>query len=108
MGAAIAGGKLGWEMIGIRNGFEGLLHPERYPDGGLVTLSPELIENLDPATEGSLGQAPREDPFHAADANGGEVDLSDDILKTLKGKDIDALVSIVGGQRAGYSPQAPL
>ena len=64
MGAAIAGGKLGWEMVGIRDGFEGLLHPDRYPDGGLVTLSPELIENLDPATGGILGQAPRVDPFH--------------------------------------------
>ncbi len=45
MGAAITGGKLGWEMVGILNGFEGLLHPERYSNGGLVTLSPELIEN---------------------------------------------------------------
>ena len=53
MGAAMAGGKLGWEMVGIRDGFEGLLHPDRYPDGGLVTLSPELVENLDPATGGS-------------------------------------------------------
>ena len=41
MGAALAGGKLGWEMVGIRDGFEGLLHPERYADGGIVALSPE-------------------------------------------------------------------
>jgi len=98
MGAAIAGGKLGWEMIGIRDGFEGLLHPERYPNGGLVTLSPELIENLDPATGGILGQAPRVDPFHVISGNEGEADLSDKILKRLKEEDIDALISIVGGQ----------
>ena len=102
MGAAIAGGKLGWEMIGIRNGFEGLLHPDRYPNGGLLTLSPELIENLDPATGGILGQAPRMDPFHATlDSKGGkpkEVDLSEEILNRLKEEDIDALISIVGGQ----------
>jgi len=36
MGAALAGGKLGWELVGIRDGFEGLLHPDRYPNGGLV------------------------------------------------------------------------
>ena len=41
MGAALAAGKLGWEMVGIRDGFDGLLHPERYPDGGLVPLSPQ-------------------------------------------------------------------
>ena len=102
MGAAIAGGKLGWEMIGIRDGFEGLLHPERYPDGGLLTLSPELIENLDPATGGILGQAPRVDPFHVRtvkeDKTMEEVDLSDEILKRLKVEDIDALISIVGDQ----------
>ena len=102
MGAAIAGGKLGWEMIGIRDGFEGLLHPDRYPDGGLITLSPELIENLDPATGGILGQAPRVDPFYVRtakeDKTMGEVDLSDELLKRLKAEDLDALISIVGGQ----------
>jgi ATP-dependent phosphofructokinase / diphosphate-dependent phosphofructokinase len=101
MGAAIAGGKLGWEMIGIRDGFEGLLFPERYPNGGLINLSPEIIENLDPATGGILGQAPRIDPFHASSVQGGEVDLSDQILKRLKEEDIDALISIVGGQGLG-------
>jgi len=40
MGAALAAGKLGWEVVGIRDGFEGLLHPDHYPDGGLVTLNP--------------------------------------------------------------------
>jgi len=49
MGAALAAGKLGWELVGIRDGFDGLLHPERYPAGGLITLNPQLIENLDPA-----------------------------------------------------------
>jgi ATP-dependent phosphofructokinase / diphosphate-dependent phosphofructokinase len=101
MGAAIAGGKLGWEMIGICDGFEGLLHPQNYPKGGLIPLSPELIENLDPATGGILGQAPRVDPFHASSSAGGEIDLSDAILKRLKEEDIDALISIVGNQGLG-------
>ena len=101
MGAAIAGGKLGWEMLGIRDGFEGLLYPERYPNAGLITLSPELIENLDPATGGILGQAPRVDPFHTSSVDVGEIDLSDEILKRLKEEDIDALISIVGGQGLG-------
>jgi len=75
MGAAIAGGKLGWEMIGIRDGFAGLLFPENYPNGGVLALSPELIENLDPSTGGILGQSPRVDPFHAASESGKEVDI---------------------------------
>ena len=96
MGLALAGGKLGWEVIGIRDGFEGLLHPDRYSDGGTVALSPELVENLDPATAGVLGQAPREDPFHARTRDGKDVDLSDEMLEKLQAAGIDALVSAVG------------
>ena len=102
MGAAMAAGKLGWEMVGIRDGFDGVLHPERYPDGGLVTLSPQLIENLDPNAAGLLGQAPRVDPFHVRQVNDDEfveeVDLSDQLLKTLQAEDIDALIAVVGGR----------
>ena len=102
MGAALAAGRLGWEMIGIRDGFDGLLHPDRYPDGGLLTLSPELIENLDPAGSGVLGQSLRVDPFHVRqvteDGMVEEVDMSDQLLEKLKAENIDALISVVGGR----------
>jgi len=102
MGAAMAAGKMGWEMIGIRDGFDGLLHPERYPDGGMVTLSPQMIENLDPAAGGILGQSVRVDPFHVRTLNEDqmveELDLSDELLKRLKAERIDALISVVGGR----------
>jgi len=102
MGAAMAAGKLGWEMVGIRDGFDGVLHPERYPDGGLVTLSPQLIENLDPNAAGLLGQAPRVDPFHVRRVNDDEmveeVDMSDQLLKKLEAEGIDALIAVVGGR----------
>ena len=101
-GAAMAAGKMGWEMVGIRDGFEGVLHPERYPDGGLVTLSPQLIENLDPSAGGILGQSARIDPFHVRKVNEDdmveELDMSDELLKRLKTENIDALISVVGGQ----------
>jgi len=101
MGAALAAGKLGWEMVGIRDGFDGLLHPERYPDGGLVTLSPQLIETLDPNAAGLLGQAPRVDPFHVRQVNDDmveEVDMSDALLRKLQAENIDAVVAVVGGR----------
>ena len=34
MGAALSAGRLGWEMVGIKDGFDGLLHPDRFPDEG--------------------------------------------------------------------------
>jgi ATP-dependent phosphofructokinase / diphosphate-dependent phosphofructokinase len=101
-GAAMAAGRMGWEMVGIRDGFEGVLHPERYPDGGLVTLSPQLVENLDPSAGGILGQSARIDPFHVRQVNEDdmveELDMSDDLLKRLKTENIDGLISVVGGQ----------
>ena len=102
MGAAKAAGNLGWEMVGIRDGFDGLLYPERYPDGGLLTLDPKLIESLDPTAAGLLGQAPRVDPFHVRTVNEDEmveeVDLSDELLKKLQAEGIDALIAVVGGR----------
>jgi ATP-dependent phosphofructokinase / diphosphate-dependent phosphofructokinase len=102
LGAALAAGKLGWEIVGIRDGFDGLLHPERYPDGGLVALDPGLIANLDPNGAGILGQAPRVDPFHVRQVNDGdmveEVDMSDPLLKKLRAEDIDAVIAVVGGR----------
>ncbi|MBS1214723.1 MAG: 6-phosphofructokinase [Proteobacteria bacterium] len=102
MGAALAAGKLGWEIVGIRDGFDGLLHPERYPEGGLVSLSPQLVENLDPAGGGILGQSARVDPFHvrtiSEDGMVEELDLSEELLKRLQAENIDALISVVGGR----------
>jgi 6-phosphofructokinase 1 len=101
-GAALAAAELGWEMIGIRDGFEGLLHPERYPAGGLVTLSSQLVDSLDPGGASILGQSGRVDPFHVRTIDEEnmvqEVNMSDDLLKALKAERIDALISVVGGR----------
>jgi 6-phosphofructokinase 1 len=101
-GTALAAGQLGWEVVGIRDGFEGLLHPERYPEGGLLPLTPQLIENLDPSASSVLGQSSRVDPFHVRQINADEmveeVDQSDELLAKLKAEKIDALIAVVGGQ----------
>lgn len=100
-GASQAAGLMGWEIVGIRDGFEGLLHPDCYPDGGLVTLSPQIVAALDLSEGGTLGQSPRVDPFHDTSSNNGTVDHSDEILKRLKEENIDALISVVGNQGLG-------
>ena len=101
-GAAMAAGELGWELVGIRDGFEGVLHPARYPGGGLVALTPQLAESLDPGGSGILGQSGRVDPFHVRtideDDMVQEVDMSDELLRALKAERIDAVISVVGGR----------
>ena len=44
-GASLAAGKLGWELVGILDGFEGILHPEKYPNGGIIRNQSPGIES---------------------------------------------------------------
>jgi len=99
-GAALAARELGWEVVGIRDGFEGLLFRDSYPDGGLVALNHELVESMDSAAGSILGTAVHNDPFHvrSVDADGliQEVDSSDALLETLRAENVDAVISVVG------------
>jgi 6-phosphofructokinase len=101
-GVTLAAAELGWEVVGIRDGFAGLLQPGDYPDGGLLPLSPQLVESLDQAGSSVLGQSPWVDPFHTrqVDEDGmlEEVDRSDELLAALQEQGIDALVSVVSGR----------
>ena len=101
-GAALAANQLGWETVGIRDGFAGLMQSENYPDGGLVSLSPQLVDNLDASAGSVLGQSQRVDPFNVRQVDENEmieeVDQSDALLERLQEEKIDGLISVVGGQ----------
>jgi ATP-dependent phosphofructokinase / diphosphate-dependent phosphofructokinase len=98
-GAVLAAGELGWEVIGIRDGYEGLLFPERYPQGGLLKLTPQLMESLAGATGCVLGTASNTDPFHVRTVNTDnwveEVDRSVELLASVQHERIDAVISVV-------------
>ena len=100
-GAALAAGKLGWELVGILDGFEGVLHPEKYFNGGIIPIDPRVL-NMDPNTSSVLGQSARVDPFNVRIINQDEmveeVDMSDELLEKLKAENIDAVISIVGAR----------
>ena len=34
----------GWECYGVREGFNGVLFPERYPDGGMTRLNRDRVQ----------------------------------------------------------------
>jgi 6-phosphofructokinase 1 len=99
-GAAIAAQNAGLEIVGIRDGYDGLLVPDRYPDGGLLELVPRSLDAA--GSRGSvLGTAARQDPFRVrtvtADGAVEEVDRSDDLLGRLAQCGIEAMISVVGG-----------
>src|SRR5688572_21171469 len=82
-GTVLAASELGWEVFGIQDGYDGLLFSDRYPDNGLVRLTPNELREL-VGTDGCiLGTAPRSDPFRVrtiVDSQVEELDRSDDIF----------------------------
>ncbi len=99
-GTVLAAHELGWEVVGIRDGFDGLLAPERYADGGLLTLTPQLVENLSAGGGAILGNATRTDPFRVRQVNAEnqveEVDRSGQLIAKIAAEKIDAVISVVG------------
>ena len=98
-GAARAAHELGWELVCIRDGFDGLLHPDRYAEGGLVRLSAEAVEHLSSAAAPVLGTGARTDPFHvrtvSAEQAVEEVDRSEDLLEAIRKEALEAVIAVV-------------
>src|SRR5512135_2123597 len=99
-GVVLAANELGWEVVGIRDGFDGLLAPDRYPDGGLLALTPQVVEHLSAGGGAILGNATRTDPFRVRQVNAEnmveEVDRSSVLIAKIAAEKIDAVISIVG------------
>jgi 6-phosphofructokinase 1 len=99
-GAVLAASELGWDIVGIRDGFDGLLFSDRYADLGVVKLTREMVEHVSSSSGSILGTAARSDPFHVRTVNSEnqveELDRSDALLKTIQSHKIDAVISVVG------------
>ena len=97
---AIAAANRGWECYGIHDGFNGILFPERYPDGGVYRLTREKVRGIGHLGGTILGTTNKGNPLHfpmkMPDGTTRDMDLSGDILEFFARKEIDALVSIGG------------
>ena len=97
---AIAAANRGWECYGIHEGFNGILFPERYPDGGVFRLTREKVRGIGHLGGTILGTTNKGNPLHfpmkMPDGTTKDMDLSGDILEFFARKEIDALVSIGG------------
>jgi 6-phosphofructokinase len=100
-GVVRAAYQLNWEVVGIHDGYDGLFIPGQYADGGLITLTPSLVDILGGAGGSILGTGAQTDPFRARhvtpDGFVEERDRSDELLGLIKNADIDAVISVVGG-----------
>ncbi len=92
--------RLGWECYGIREGFNGILRPDRYPVDGVFKLTKDHVRGISHLGGTILGTTNHGNPmrFVVKDADGTEreIDRTGDIIAHLRAMDIDALVSIGG------------
>jgi ATP-dependent phosphofructokinase / diphosphate-dependent phosphofructokinase len=90
----------GWELVGIREGYDGLLWPDRYPDGGLVALTAARVERIAHLGGTILGTTNRGNPFRARepqpDGTTREVDRTPALLETMRHHGLEALIAVGG------------
>jgi ATP-dependent phosphofructokinase / diphosphate-dependent phosphofructokinase len=90
----------GWECVGIRDGFNGILQPQQYPQGGTVLLTRDHVRGISHLGGTILGTTNKGNPFQfptpQPDGTLTEVDRSDELLAYFQREGIDALVSVGG------------
>jgi len=90
----------GWEVVGIRDGYNGLLMPEQFADGGLVNLTLESVRGITHLGGTIIGTTnkgnPLEFPVLQDDGTYRIVDRSREIIRACRANKIDAVVAIGG------------
>jgi 6-phosphofructokinase 1 len=98
--AVYAARAIGWEVFGIREGYDGLLDPQNYSDGGLVQLKRSMVKNIAHLGGTILGTTNRGNPFKhvVTDADGTrrETDRSSAVLEAFRRHRLDALIAVGG------------
>ena len=98
--ATIAAADRGWECVGIRDGYNGLMTPSDYPEGGLIPLTPARVRGITHLGGTILGTTnkgnPLKYPTKGKDGKMYEKDRSDELIRAFKREKIDALVAVGG------------
>jgi len=99
-GAVYAARGLGWQIFGIRDGYDGFLEPQNYPFGGLVELRRSAVREISHLGGTILGTTNRGNPFcrptRQPDGTIKEVDRSDELIEHFRKNRLDALIAVGG------------
>ena len=78
---------LGWECYGIRDGFNGLLLPEQFVEGGIIRLTRDKVRGITHLGGTIIGTTNRNNPlaFPITDQNGKiqEIDRTDELVRAF-------------------------
>jgi 6-phosphofructokinase 1 len=99
--ATFAARRRGWDVVGIRDGFNGLLFPEQYPDNsGLFPLDSANVRSIGHLGGTVLGSTNRGNPcrFAVTQADGSVVyeDRTAELVQRFADEGIDALITVGG------------
>lgn len=90
----------GWECMGIRCGYDGILHPEKFPNGGVMELNADSVRGIHYTGGTILGSTNRGNPFAnkcvQPDGTVEIQDLSGRLLDGFQQHKIDAVVAVGG------------
>jgi len=90
----------GWECAGIRDGYNGLLDPDAYPEGGLMPLGRREVRGITHLGGTIIGTTNRGDPLaypiRQEDGSVLEVDRSEELIEAFRKAGINALIAIGG------------
>ena len=96
----LAGIKRGWECLGIRCGYDGIMHPEKFPQGGTIELTRDSVRGIAHTGGTILGTTNRGNPFSYevknTDGTVEKKDISDRLVEGFRKLNLDALVAIGG------------
>ena len=98
----------GWTCLGIRDGYDGLLRPERYRAGdGCIELTRDRVDSVAALGGTLLGSTNKGDPFAfpmpQPDGRVAMHDRSQDLLDALARERVDALVAVGGDGSLGIA-----
>jgi 6-phosphofructokinase 1 len=98
--ATLSGLQKGWEVLGIRRGYMGLLEGEVDGEPGIFPLTAHAVRGITHLGGTILGTTTRGNPFgmevREPDGTWGKRDLSDRIIERFRELEIDALIAIGG------------
>jgi phosphofructokinase-like protein len=98
--ATLAGINRGWEVVGIRDGFNGLMFPEQYADGGLIRMTRQSVRGISHTGGTVIGSTnrgnPTRFPMEQPDGSWVEVDRTAELLARFDQEGIDALITVGG------------
>jgi ATP-dependent phosphofructokinase / diphosphate-dependent phosphofructokinase len=97
----------GWEVVGIRDGYNGILMPETFPDGGVMHLNANTVRGITHLGGTILGTTnkgnPLEYPIEQSNGDITFIDRSDEISENCRAAGIDAVVAIGGDGSLGIA-----